>query len=666
MRKVIFTLSISLLFCSIAMAQFTNSKRLFESSAAPANDRLISNAYANSLKSYNSNDRVVEAVICDYDAFDEAVAVNQSAAYSRFVWSINKYYPSIASNSFNVKWAAVAFDTIVDPNSGQGYSFNTTPYTLDSIFFYANHERAANSTTTDSLRVVLYEHVGSFGISINANNELVNPVIWDTILTTDTNWTQVNFLREFIIVPDAASLATINGALGQGTKFTMGIEFYGDTANKFNLWAGYADYCGESCIAEESVIPDNSFYDIILFSQGTDFSGVNPVAYNCDTTNPTGSLGSCEQFYIQNWSMAPALTIDAPFLADAQTNATIGCPGDVISLAANVSGAIGTPDIEWTGQGNIVSPYTDATDVVLPNTNGAISYYVRAIDNGGAVADTVYDTITINVRGINVDLGNDTTIACATTLNLAASVSGTTSGATFLWNDGTTGITYLNAAPGTYSITATNNSGCSATDTKVVSQPITQDASFEMITYLNADSTATAVSTVACEGIDVLFNNTSSSLTGWNFLWDYDNGNSNSSVSPTTRFSVSQVYTIVLTADSAGCVSKDSIDLTVLPSTHPNCVPVGINEADWLNGFVSIYPNPNAGSFVVDFSSINSDAVSINVFNVVGQSVYARNNFSVNNSAIENVDLSEMGNGFYFVRVQVGNDAFVTKVSVQK
>lgn len=669
MRKVISTLSIAVLMCSIAVAQFS-TKHAIPSNVLPSHVKPVSSSEVNALKN-DGQSRVAQAIICDYDAFDENFATGPGGGtYERFVWSINMNYPVDPAASFNMRWAAIVYDTIVDPNTGQGYSMSTTPYTVDSIFFYANHERDAGSTSTDSIRVIVYEYTGSAGILINSNSDLTNTVIWDTILTTTTDLTPAGQLGEFVVVPDAAGLATINAALGQGTKFTLGVEFYGDTINKFNLLGGYADYCGGACFAEASVVGLNSFYHLIAFTgTGVDLSGVNSVGYDCDQDGTVGTAGSCEEFPVQNWAVAPAMTIDPPFLADGQAAETTGCPNDVVSFAANVSGAIGTPDIEWTGPGNIVSPYTDQTDIVLPDTNGTVYFYIRAIDNGGATPDTIYDSVSINVRGLSVSLGNDTTIACASTLNLVASVSGSTSGATFAWNDGSAGITYLNATPGTYSITATNNSGCTATDSKVVSQPITQTVSFEAISYFNEDTTTSQTTLRPCEDVLVQFNNTSSNLSGWTWTWDFgkNDGSTNGAVSPSTTYSSTGIFTVTLTADSAGCIAEATpVTLTVLPASNASCVGVGINEADWLKEFVSIYPNPNAGTFVVDFSSINNENVSITVFNLVGQAVYTHDGFSVNNSAIETVNLNDMGNGFYFVRVQVGNDAFVTKVSVQK
>lgn len=657
-----------LMVCTGLMAQ-NGTKAALPSNALPAHVTDMQGS-----RQQLGSARVPQSIFCDYDAFDENYATNIGATYSRFVWSVNKNYPVDPAASFNVNWAAITFDTIVDPVTMLGYSMSTTPYVMDSIVFYANHERAAGSTTTDSIRVIVYEYTGAAGILVDAQNELTNTVIWDTIFTTTTNLTPVGQLAPFIIVPDANGLSAINGALGQGNNFTLGVEFYGDTANKFNLWAGYRDECAAACAGETSIIGLNSFYHLIMFQQGTDFSGVNPVGYDCDADGTVGTPGGCEEFYIQNWSVFPALTIDAPFNSDAKASTNVACPGDVVTLRANVTGAVDPNNVtySWTGPGTITQPSSEETGVVLPAGNGPTSYYLEATEG----ATTIYDTVTINVRGISVNAGNDTTIACNDSITLAAVTSGFTTGGSvqYVWSSGDSTSTIAKAGRGTYTVTVTNSAGCTATDAITINNPTSQAANFTVRAVIEGGTdtiSITSSSTQACEAYSVFFTNTSPVTSGWNWMWDFDdNGATNPNVDAqytfTTPASGTAQFDVVLTGDSAGCIVTKTQRITVLDSSLSQCQkPIGITEVSALAQFVNIYPNPTAGSFNIDFSSINSENVNVSVMNLIGQEVYT-SNFSVNDSAIKSVDLGDMNNGIYFVRIQIGNEAFTTKISLQK
>jgi hypothetical protein len=55
----------------------------------------------------------------------------------------------------------------------------------------------------------------------------------------------------------------------------VGVHFYGSTQNLFGLRAGYADRCGQACVAYPSVNQDKTAYRMVHWQGGiTDFTGV--------------------------------------------------------------------------------------------------------------------------------------------------------------------------------------------------------------------------------------------------------------------------------------------------------------------------------------------------------------------------------------------------------
>ncbi len=88
--------------------------------------------------------------------------------------------------------------------------------------------------------------------------------------------------------------------------------------------------------------------------------------------------------------------------------------------------------------------------------------------------------------------------------------------------------------------------------------------------------------------------------------------------------------------------------------------PLGIEENTLVN--LGVYPNPNNGTFTIDFSRINTDGqAQIDVYNLNGQQVYHAE------TSNKKHQLSLEGNtGVYFVKVQVNNQVSNHKIIVTK
>jgi hypothetical protein len=78
----------------------------------------------------------------------------------------------------------------------------------------------------------------------------------------------------------------------------------------------------------------------------------------------------------------------------------------------------------------------------------------------------------------------------------------------------------------------------------------------------------------------------------------------------------------------------------------------------------NLYPNPNNGNFNINMTTENTEEVAqVTIINVLGQvvsSIAIPNNNGVINSEV-NANLST---GIYFVRVQIGSEVNVAKISV--
>jgi len=90
-----------------------------------------------------------------------------------------------------------------------------------------------------------------------------------------------------------------------------------------------------------------------------------------------------------------------------------------------------------------------------------------------------------------------------------------------------------------------------------------------------------------------------------------------------------------------------------------------INKITNQSTLISLYPNPNNGSFVLSFNSTGSENYKITVSNVLGQEIYnaEQNN---NGKSLQEINLNNAANGTYFVHIQGADVNYVQKIMVNR
>jgi hypothetical protein len=101
----------------------------------------------------------------------------------------------------------------------------------------------------------------------------------------------------------------------------------------------------------------------------------------------------------------------------------------------------------------------------------------------------------------------------------------------------------------------------------------------------------------------------------------------------------------------------------VLNLCRSELVPVLANESFGIEGF-TLYPNPNNGTFNVQFTSTSSNEVKINVHDMRGREIY-NNSFQNNGLFNESLQLNNVQAGIYLVTVQDGARKEVKKIVVE-
>ncbi|HEY0108824.1 MAG TPA: hypothetical protein VGB67_04295, partial [Fibrella sp.] len=167
-------------------------------------------------------------------------------------------------------------------------------------------------------------------------------------------------------------------------------------------------------------------------------------------------------------------TNNAPVLTDQPDNTTI-CAGSKASFSVTASNAT---TYQWQvnqGSGFIdlsnTGPYSGVTTATLTLTGAPAAltgYQYRVVVSGGGSNATTSDAVTLTVAPLPAPAINPSsaTLTCASpSVNLMAS-----GGGTYRWNDNSTAAMRTVSSAGTYSVTVTSATGCTATASATISE----------------------------------------------------------------------------------------------------------------------------------------------------------------------------------------------------
>lgn len=222
-----------------------------------------------------------------------------------------------------------------------------------------------------------------------------------------------------------------------------------------------------------------SFTELILAPTicSTDTVWVNNVPYTFG--NPTGSETIIGGSYLGCDSV---IQVNLGFYPDQILSLTgdgVYCPGQAATL--NVNGTNSTYDLTISGSNGQLIPitaWTPGTPIqFVPTSSG-----IYAISQASAVANicpvVIQGSATIEVEDLLVDLSltsdyNGAMISCAGASDgiVTAVVTSAYPPFQFAWNIPGNGQIQQDLGPGNYSVTVTSNTGCSQTDTFVMTEP---------------------------------------------------------------------------------------------------------------------------------------------------------------------------------------------------
>ncbi|MCF8231309.1 MAG: T9SS type A sorting domain-containing protein [Bacteroidales bacterium] len=119
--------------------------------------------------------------------------------------------------------------------------------------------------------------------------------------------------------------------------------------------------------------------------------------------------------------------------------------------------------------------------------------------------------------------------------------------------------------------------------------------------------------------------------------------------------------TLTLTASPQSPCTENEVDEVTV--TFDVCTDVETVSAQ--NDGLSITPNPSQGEFTMALDSELSGNALVTIRNTSGSEVFRKTFSKQGNSLRENIDLSNLPNGVYFLRIQLKNKAFAEKIIVR-
>lgn len=221
---------------------------------------------------------------------------------------------------------------------------------------------------------------------------------------------------------------------------------------------------------------------------------------------------------------------------------------------------------------------------------------------------------------------------------------------TYLWSSGETTQSITPTGPGVYTVTITDNTGCSASASYQFF-PGVCDAYF--FPYIDSSQANT---------VYLIENSVGNNLT---YLWDFGDGNtSNQQFPPTHTYNSYGTYNICLTVNDSigGCVDifcmlvqLDSVQKTflgysVIVVPDPFSMFTGINNEEGNYTETKIYPNPASSKVYLELSGWGASA-TLTMFNAAGQVLsYEVISLNPGKNTIE-LDLNNYHKGLYFLRI---------------
>jgi hypothetical protein len=337
------------------------------------------------------------------------------------------------------------------------------------------------------------------------------------------------------------------------------------------------------------------------------FNNLSAGTYNITVSDANGCTA------VQNVIISQPST---SFGVSVSTTSTTCAGGDGSAIAIGTGG--NTPyTFVWSNaaSGNAISSLNvGSVSVTATDNNGC------AVSANGFVGNGCSASCNITVTGAASN------VACfgACTGSVQTTMVGGTAPFNYSWSNSGNASAITAVCAGSYTVTVTDNAGCTATNNFAISQPASAVSATATSTNSEASATATG------------------GTSPYSFVW------TNGETTATITGVAAGAYTATVT-DANGCTSV---------SNAVNVI-VGVVENNLIGTF-NVYPNPTTGDFSIEIRSSSSEDMHVRIVDVLGRELQQ---FHIQtNEIILPISLTEQASGIYFVVLQTGNTMTTKKV----
>lgn len=419
---------------------------------------------------------------------------------------------------------------------------------------------------------------------------------------------------------------------GVSYYYTNGIQLSAGVTYSADLWY-QTDYSGANNWSELSILVGSAQTSAGLTTIATASPALTNVykqlgnTFTVATTGlyyiavkANGALGNAQYLTWDDLSVTVPCSLNTPTVSIAANNTTI-CAGDFVTL--NASGA----DTYMWNTGAI-------TNIITEMPTATTLYNVVGTSALSGCSTTITQNVVVNPTPLVFVYAAKSTICAGQALNLSA--VGPT-GTSFMWSNNVSGqsISVSPTSNASYTLSGTGANGCIGYAVQAVSvQPA------PVITVVNSQPSDMCIGD-------------SQTLTGSgaiSYLWVSASNGVNMIGNPLTISpNATTIYSVTGT-DANGCVGKTTVTQNV-----KECVGLKENK---LNG-VSVYPNPTSGDITIELN--NNSEKTVQVMDVTGRVISS----STSTEAVVRINLANVSNGIYYVKIQSNASVEVVKVVKQ-
>ncbi|MCX6244335.1 MAG: Omp28-related outer membrane protein [Bacteroidetes bacterium] len=274
---------------------------------------------------------------------------------------------------------------------------------------------------------------------------------------------------------------------------------------------------------------------------------------------------------------------------------------------------------------------------------------------GGVKKWVVYNSIKRGVIDLNVDFAaNQTNVAKGGTVNFTNNTTGGYIG---------TSETYLWSFPGgtPYSSTDENPtvvySECGTHDVQLIVNRGGQIDTVTKVKYIQVGPVVNVLispNDTACNYTPITLDATTPNAT---YLWAPGGETTPTiTVNAATVGLGSHMYAVTVS-------TPDGCEQYMIENIFfDDCTGIGVKNGDL---GVSLYPNPNSGTFNIEMNSLSAQNVTIEVMNSMGMKVYAEKGIPISGKSTKTITLKNAASGVYYVAVQGSGKKVVEKILVK-